>query len=356
MKKFYILFLVCVLAISASFGQGEKGILILAADAEDADILAIQAAVEESSGQASEIHDPAAISDWGASIWDDYVACVMTENGGSSSHGNFGPIGIQTLPFVSLKAYAIKKTYPAWSWLTGDADQWWTQTKDSSQVNYDYTYSGVVVAEHPILGECWGVGEEFEWTTVHNENEGDEAHIQCMDIKMSYPAVADAATLVATNKFAADETGSVVDGWLWAVEANDSSQAAVVWGIHHEFLNNATETFFNILQNSLAWVMGEEIPNICVEAINDHKISDFDLRAYPNPATSSTTLEFNLNESADVYLVVRDVIGKTVYEMSGSYSAGNQTIHFDTSDLVTGIYTCQLIVDGKYQSELLMVR
>jgi len=354
MKKFYSVLFFIAFTTLMSYGQS---VLILAADAADADILAIQTAVEGAwTGITSEIVDPAGVTDWDQATWSGYDACVLTESGGSSSHGHFAPIGIRTLPFVCLKAYAIKKSYPSWNWITSDADQWWQQTKDSSQTNYDYTYSGVVVADHPILGDCWDVDEEFVWTTAYNENEGDEAHVQCFDLKMSYADIADNATLIAKNKFAADETGSTVDGWLWAVEENDSSKAGVVWGIHHEFLNNATDDFFKIVQNSLAWVLAHDIPNICVSSIENNRLTDFGLEIYPSPASSFTNIEFNLEQPVDIYLIVRDVVGKTVYEMNESFGAGKQSIHLNVSGLTSGMYNIQLIAGEKYQSKLFMVR
>ena len=354
MKKFYSLIMVIALTTLVSYGQH---VLILAADAADADVLAIQTAVEGAwAGITTEIVDPAGIGDWDQAAWDGYDACVMTENGGSTSHGRFAPLGIRTLPFVSLKAYALKKSYPSWNWLTSDAGEWWTQTKDSSQVNYDYTYSGVVVADHPILGDCWDVDEEFVWTTAYNENEGDEAHIQCFDLSKSYADIADAATLIATNKFADDETSSEVNQWLWAVEENDSSKAAVVWGVHHEFLNNATDDFYNILQNALAWVTGNDIPNICVSSIENNKLANFGLNVYPSPASSVTSFEFSLEQPAEVYLMVKDIVGKSVFELNENYSAGDQVVSFNVSGLPSGMYTCQIIANGKYQSRLFMVQ
>jgi hypothetical protein len=358
MKKFYSLFLICVLAISASYGQN---VVVLAAEAEDADVLAIKAAVDAAwAGITSEIVDPAAIADWDADVWGQYDLCVMTENGGSSSHGNYAPIGIVTVPIVSLKAYAIKKAAPAWSWITSDADQWYQQPKDSSITDppYEEVYSAVVMVDHPIWGGWYTVGDEFQFTTSYNANEGDEAHIQCFDLSKSADAnIVSNSTLLANNKFAEDETSSTVDGWLWAVEESESSKAAVVWGIHHEFLNAATEQFFGIIQNSMAWVLGEEeMPWTKPDAISVNHATDYALTVFPNPVVETATIQFNLESPAAVYFTVHDLVGKTVFELTNNFEQGLQQINFDASDLAPGVYTYQIEVDGVRASDMLVVQ
>ncbi len=356
MRKFYILILTLMLGTFTSYGQN---VLVLASDLADADVLAIQSMVEDAwAGITTDLIDVAGIGDWEQSVWEQYDAVVMTENGGSSSHGNISPVGVKVCPIVSLKAYAIKKSWPAWNLIVQAADTWYQQAKDSSVANYDYVYSGVVAVEHPIFGGYWGVDDEFEWTTSYNTGEGGEAHIQCFDLSLSPSAeVAAASTMIATNKFAVDETSSAVDGWLWVMdEVPDSSyKKTVIWGIHHEFLNNATDNFRIILQNSLAWVLDHEIPNVYVSAVEETAANGFNLSVYPNPAASTATIQFELSQPANLSLVITDALGRAVYSQEGLYSAGTQKVQLDGSSMAPGIYVCQLVSNGTTQSEILVI-
>lgn len=356
MKKFYSLFLVLVLAVSVSFGQK---VAVLASDLEDADVVAIKDAVASAwAGIEATIEDVGGIGDWDEATWGQYDLVVMTENGGSSSGGNYGAVGKTTVPIVSLKAYAIKKSAPAWDLITGDADQWWTMTKDSSMTDYDFCYSGVVATDHPIWGGWYTVDDEFVWTESFNENEGDEAHVQCFDLsKSGYAEVVSNATLLATNKFAASEDGSEVDGWMWAIEENTDCKAAVIWGIHHEFLNAATDVFFGLLQNSMAWVLGmEDMPWTKPDAVAENFATDFSLKVFPNPVVETATIQFNLDAPANVYFNVSNIVGKTVFELSDTFEQGAQEIQFNASDLAPGVYTYQIEVDGLRATDLLIVQ
>jgi hypothetical protein len=359
MKKFYSLLMILALSTLMSYGQS----VVVFGAPTDANVLKIADSVEAAwSGITITVADPATIVDMVQADWDAYDAAVLTESGGSASHGNFGILGAHSVPFVCLKAYAIKKNLPQWHWITADADQWFQSAKDSSIADYEKVYSGVVEELHPIFGGFYEVGDEFPFTTAYNVDQGDEAHIQTFDLKMSHDAVKNASTLIATNKYAKDETTSTVDGWLWAVEENDSSKAGVVWGIHHQYMDNATNEFFMLLQNSLAWVLGHEIPNVYVEpppppeGLSNQKMSDFNLNCIPNPVREIAKIQFNLEKPADVYLIVRDVVGKTVYELNDSYNQGAQQIQLDVSGLASGIYNYRIIVDGRSQSKLMVVR
>ena len=355
MKKLYILVLTLMLGAISGYGQN---VCVLASALDDVNVLAIEAMVQDAwAGITTQLIDVAGITDWDEAAWAQYDAVVMTEDGGSSAHGHISPVGVKVCPIVCLKAYAIKKAWPSWNLFTQSAGTWYQMAKDSSMTNYDYVYSGVVAEDHPIFGGYWGVGDEFEWTTLYNENQGDEAHIQCFDLDSSSAPVAATSTMIATNKFAVDETSSSVDGWLWVMdEVPDSSyKKTVIWGIHHMYMDNVTDNFRIILQNSLAWVLDHEIPNVYVNAINNNEVNGFNLSVYPNPLNSLATIKFELEQPMNVSLVVRDALGRIVLSGDDAFSAGTQKISFDGSTMASGIYVCQLVANGHTQSELLII-
>jgi len=365
MRKIYTMFLALMLASVMGHAQN---VAILATPTEevyDASVLAIQGMVEDAwSGVTTELKDAASIGDWTQEIWDGYDAVVMTENGGSSSMGKISPMGIRTCPIVCLKAYAIKRAYPQWNLLVQTAGTWYQMKKpdgtpeaDSSGAAYEQCFYGTVATEHPIFGGFWAEGEEFQFTTDHDVNQGKEAHIQCFDLDSSSAPVAAAATMLATNNFAVNEEASSVNGWLWVMdEVPDSSyQKTVIWGVHHGFMANVTDDFRVILQNSLAWVLDHEIPNVYVDAVENDEAEAFHLGVYPNPASSEANVLFRLDQSMDVTMNIIDAVGRVVYSQSEFYGAGSQQIILDASDMAAGVYVCQLAAKGINQNRMLVV-
>jgi hypothetical protein len=71
--------------------------------------------------------------------------------------------------------------------------------------------------------------------------------------------------------------------------------------------------------------------------------TSYSLSAYPNPFNPSTSLEFALPEAGRVDLVVYDVAGREVAELTNSnYAAGTHRVTFDASHLPSGIYMARL--------------
>ncbi len=363
MKKFYSLFLALVLGIGMSYAQNVAIVgtpVTTEPDVYDDNVLKIQGWVEDAwTGITTELVNSASLADMVEADYESYDAIVITENGGSAAIGKISPIGIRACPIVSLKAYAIKRAYPQWNLIPSTAGTWYAMVKDSSMTNYDYVYSGIVAAEHPIFGNYWGVGDEFIWNTLYNENQGDEAHIQCFDLDSSTsPGVVEASTMIATNKFAVDETGSAVDGWLWTMDAVADSgyKKTVIWGVHHMYMDNVTDTFRIILQNSLAWVLDHEIPNVYEPiAISDYSVDNMSLAIYPNPVVSTATVKFNLAQPMTVSAIIRDALGRVVSVRNGNYQAGSQEIAIDGSLLSSGMYVCQLVGEGCTQSKSFII-
>ena len=83
--------------------------------------------------------------------------------------------------------------------------------------------------------------------------------------------------------------------------------------------------------------------------------SDFVLKGnYPNPFNPSTTISFDLPETADVQVDVMDLLGRTMISVpSQSLGAGvNRSISIDASELTSGIYMYRVLVRGVSQTWL----
>jgi hypothetical protein len=59
---------------------------------------------------------------------------------------------------------------------------------------------------------------------------------------------------------------------------------------------------------------------------------------YPNPASTSTTLEFSLREESNIFLFIIDNSGQVLYKKAELYGAGNHSLTLDVSGLSSGLY------------------
>lgn len=66
------------------------------------------------------------------------------------------------------------------------------------------------------------------------------------------------------------------------------------------------------------------------------------LKMVPNPASTQTSVNFNLKSNENVVLTVSNVMGQTVAVTEGNYSAGNHIISVSTEGLEKGIYLVTL--------------
>ena len=80
-------------------------------------------------------------------------------------------------------------------------------------------------------------------------------------------------------------------------------------------------------------------------------------RAYPNPATGNTRIDFTLEAAADVTLEVTSMTGAIVRRMDlGVQPAGNQRAVLDLEGLTAGMYTYTITVDGARATRKLIVK
>lgn len=62
------------------------------------------------------------------------------------------------------------------------------------------------------------------------------------------------------------------------------------------------------------------------------------LTAAPNPFSSTTSIQFNTTKSQSVFLVIKNVLGKTVFSKTYTVKIGVNKITFKRNDLQSGIY------------------
>lgn len=77
---------------------------------------------------------------------------------------------------------------------------------------------------------------------------------------------------------------------------------------------------------------------------------------YPNPASSSTRIPFELAESGRVEITVYDVLGRRIANLASNvYTSGKQEIDWDVSSLPSGTYFCRLVVNGTVKTQPIRV-
>ena len=135
--------------------------------------------------------------------------------------------------------------------------------------------------------------------------------------------------------------------------------------MQHDFLSIYTsilKNWFCIPDSEVAATMLQSFPLLdlftvsCTTSINEANEEENNmLRNYPNPANSSTIIEFQTT-GGNIQLKLYDVEGKEIETITeGAYSPGTYTIEFNTNHLDTGIYLYTLQDGQKKFTKRLMV-
>ncbi len=78
------------------------------------------------------------------------------------------------------------------------------------------------------------------------------------------------------------------------------------------------------------------------------------ISAFPNPFNSNTSINYNLQESGNITLVLFDLNGRKIMTVSsGRISAGSHTLTIDGSSLSSGVYIAEMKMGGKVSKEKL---
>jgi hypothetical protein len=256
-----------------------------------------------------------------------YHAAIMTENGssGSGAMSDFHKNG-WTLPVVYLKTYCLDDDPNAL--IPGSAHI----TMDKTSILPEGVIELTVKDNSDILCN-YDVDEVVTWTEGYNTTIGTgagEGHVQAVDFTQStIPDVLDNAVLLAENPHLVNIKSA--PGFMWKIEENPTTKRMVVWGVHDDLLEYATADFWQIIQNAVQWVLGEDISSCAGDNIKDVTVRPYEI--FPNPVLN----EIHINSEISVRNVeLMDITGKVVKNIqSGS---NDLQLIIDTSDLVNGMY------------------
>jgi hypothetical protein len=90
------------------------------------------------------------------------------------------------------------------------------------------------------------------------------------------------------------------------------------------------------------------------KTFNEHSIKN--LTSYPNPFSVSTKISFQTEKNQIVILVVKNILGRTVFSNEYKISTGNVSIPFYKNHLKSGTYFYSIITDKETISKRLIVK
>jgi beta-glucanase (GH16 family) len=83
----------------------------------------------------------------------------------------------------------------------------------------------------------------------------------------------------------------------------------------------------------------------------------FNLKASPNPANDYTIISYDLPESADVELTIKDFTGRVIRTLvSEKQTAGSYSLQWETENLPSGVYFCTLKAGDKISTQKCVIQ
>ncbi len=109
------------------------------------------------------------------------------------------------------------------------------------------------------------------------------------------------------------------------------------------------------------WYYTSSTPMVRIDFQDNASIEEnaavYELNMFPNPATESTTVSFNLKNNADVTVVVTDLAGKTVSSATvTNAAAGKNKVAINTATMAAGVYTVNFLANNTMITKKLVVR
>jgi hypothetical protein len=91
--------------------------------------------------------------------------------------------------------------------------------------------------------------------------------------------------------------------------------------------------------------------------IKEHTLNMSLLSAYPNPATQSVAINYNMNKQSDVVISVTDVTGKNMSTVKEAGVVGQHSTHLDLNGYAAGTYFYTITTDfGKLNGKFVVIK
>ncbi len=141
-----------------------------------------------------------------------------------------------------------------------------------------------------------------------------------------------------------DHVNAAGQGIIATISLTVPSTAAIGTQVILSFTNmkfidsagNPIDSLFNVLSDTSS--VTTDIPNVSNIIASAAVV--------PNPSTTSAQIKLSLETDATLQLSITDIVGKTVWSLSGNYRSGIQNIAIPSSSLAPGMYMVQIEGDG----------
>lgn len=125
--------------------------------------------------------------------------------------------------------------------------------------------------------------------------------------------------------------------------------------------NSERQTSFYFDMTDQTWYYTSSTPMVRIDFQDNASVEEnaaaYELNLFPNPATASTTVSFNLKNNADVTVVVTDLAGKTVSSATvTNATAGKNKVDINTATMAAGVYTVNFVANNTMITKKLVVR
>lgn len=77
---------------------------------------------------------------------------------------------------------------------------------------------------------------------------------------------------------------------------------------------------------------------LCIATVGFSQKTLTKLSAVPNPFTSSTSIKFETTKKQPIFLIIKNVLGKTVFKKMYNSKKGKNSIPFYKNNLKSGMY------------------
>jgi hypothetical protein len=254
---------------------------------------------------------------------------------------------------------------------------------DSFQLTYRYNtpltgYYGVCAGDVDGDGKPEIFTEanmETDWVLVHEADSNDHFSPRLLI------HFATASGFNVPTYFARDVDGDgtqelvLTTGPYILILKGDGDNRYRVWYLRREMYKETTQLFDLNRDGGMDLIVGKYGPdslgrfryfsdlylNSVVSGLEEQKklVETIEvLTSFPNPFNSETTIEYSIQKSQQVRLVIYDLKGCEVSRLvDGVENAGNHQIRFDSSQLASGIYFCQLeTASSRLRRKLILMR
>ncbi|MCI0448230.1 MAG: SBBP repeat-containing protein [Chlorobi bacterium] len=164
-----------------------------------------------------------------------------------------------------------------------------------------------------VTGASWGINENYDYATVKFNGNGSINNVYRYSMTSNSNDIAkdvEVSSNSGNNIYVTGYSELIIEG------SNPSSAATTVMILSkddEETVNSVTPTKFNLYQN------------------------------YPNPFNPSTTIKFDISNTANVKLVIYDMLGRVVDVLvNQDLAAGSYSIVYTNKNLSSGIYFYEL--------------